>query len=177
MPKVTVSAELQDDVDRFRAQRKRESPDINTEPMAIFGRIYRISNRIAPHMEALFAEYGLERGEFDVLASLQRSGPPYQLSPTELYTALMISSGGLTHRLQRLEKAGLVRRTPSPSDGRSMLVGLTDEGYRRVKDAFARDMALEQSWLKPLSKAERETLAGLLRRLYAGLPEFRKDSG
>ena len=82
-----------DDVDLFIAQRAKESPGIDTEGMAIFGRIYRIATRISPHMEALFARHGLERGEFDVLATLQRNGPPYRLSPTALYTSLIVSSG------------------------------------------------------------------------------------
>src|SRR5690554_4639475 len=76
--------EQTDDVDVFINQRAVESPGINTEGMAIFGRISRIASRLAPHMEALFARHGLERGEFDVLATLQRNGPPYRLSPTAL---------------------------------------------------------------------------------------------
>src|SRR5690606_38477611 len=138
------------------------SPDINTEGMAIFGRIYRIATRVAPHMDALFARHGLERGEFDVLATLQRSGPPYRLSPTALYTSLMVSSGGLTHRLKRLEAAGLITRVPSPDDGRSLIVALTEEGQQRTKAAFKEDMQLEASWLATLSVNERGELAALL---------------
>jgi DNA-binding MarR family transcriptional regulator len=157
-------------VDHFVAQRRRETPDIDAEPMLVLGRIYRIATRMAPHIETLFSRHGLERGEFDVLATLQRGGPPYTLSPTDIYTSLMISSGGLTHRLKRLEKAGLVRRVPSPSDGRSLLVSLTDEGYSRTRDAFAEDMRLEMSWLAALSPEERKILAALLRKLHAAIP-------
>lgn len=165
-----------DDVDHFVAQRRRESPDIDAEPMLIFGRINRIAARMAPHMEELFAGHGLERGEFDVLATLQRSGPPYTLSPTELYTSLMISSGGLTHRLKQLEKAGLIRRMPSPADGRSMLVQMTEQGYARTRQAFAEDMRLEMKWLQALQPDERKTLAALLRRLYAAMPVHSGDA-
>lgn len=161
-----------DEVDRFIAQRAKESPDLDTEGMAIFGRIHRIASRIAPHMEALFGRYGLERGEFDVLATLQRSGPPYRLSPTALYTSLMVSSGGLTYRLKRLEAAGLVSRLPSPDDGRSLIVVLTDEGRKLTSAAFKEDMQLESSWLTTLTQEERRALALLLRKLGFAVPVF-----
>jgi DNA-binding MarR family transcriptional regulator len=168
--------DLTDDVDRFIAQRAIESPDIDTQGMAIFGRIHRIATRVAPHMEALFARHGLERGEFDVLATLQRSGPPYRLSPTALYTSLMVSSGGLTHRLKRLEAAGLVIRLPSPDDGRSLIVALTDEGQHRTRQAFNEDMQLEASWLAALTPDERRALTDLLRKLSFATPSFAKDN-
>jgi DNA-binding MarR family transcriptional regulator len=166
--------EIADDVDLFRAQRAVESPKIDTEGMAIFGRISRIAARMSPHMEALFARHGLERGEFDVLGTLHRSGPPYRLSPTSLFTSLMVSSGGLTHRLKRLEGAGLVRRIPSSNDGRSLIVELTKAGLARAKAAFEEDMRLERSWLAELPISERQQLAMLLRRLNAALPDHDK---
>lgn len=165
-----------DDVDHFIAQRAKESPDIDTAGMAIFGRIHRIATRVGPHMEALFARHGLDRGEFDVLATLQRSGPPYKLAPTALYTSLMLSSGGLTHRLKRLEAAGLIRREPSPDDGRSLIVALTDEGQQRTRKAFNEDMQMEVSWLAVLTAEERRTLADLLRKLGFATPTFVKKS-
>jgi DNA-binding MarR family transcriptional regulator len=175
-PNDPQTPDLTDDVDRFIAQRAMESPEIDTAGMAIFGRIHRIATRVAPHMEALFARHGLERGEFDVLATLQRSGPPYSLSPTALYTSLMVSSGGLTHRLKRLEAAGLVRRVPSPNDGRSLIVALTDEGQRRTRQAFNEDMQLEASWLAALTAEERRALADLLRKLGLATPTYDKNA-
>lgn len=173
--KLLIAPEKMDDVDLFIAQRATESPDADTEGMAIFGRIYRISAQIAPHIEALFARHGLERGEFDVLATLQRSGPPYRLSPTTLYTSLMVSSGGLTHRLKRLETAGLIKRIPSPDDGRSLIVELTSKGQKLTRAAFKEDMQLESSWLAALSIGERRELAVLLRNLGFAVPIFGKE--
>jgi DNA-binding MarR family transcriptional regulator len=164
-----------DDVDLFITQRATESPAIDTEGMAIFGRIYRLATRVAPHMDALFARYGLERGEFDVLATLQRNGPPYRLTPTTLYTSLMVSSGGLTHRLKRLEAAGLVSRIPSPDDGRSLIVALTDKGRKLTQGAFEEDMRLESCWLAALDLNERRVLADLLRKLGFAVPIFGKE--
>jgi DNA-binding MarR family transcriptional regulator len=172
-----AKGKTEDDVDFFRAQRAAESPDIDTEGMAIFGRIYRLAIRIAPHMEALFARHELERGEFDVLATLQRSGRPYRLSPTALYTSLMVSSGGLTHRLKRLEAAGLIRRIPSPDDGRSLIVELTEAGYARASAAFAEDMRLEAGWLAALPPERRRELADLLRELSFAVPTYEKENG
>jgi DNA-binding MarR family transcriptional regulator len=159
----------QDHVDRLRGQWARELPDLDTEPMAILGRAMRITNMVRPSIEATFAAFNLDRGEFDVIATLRRSGPPYRLTPTDMYTSLMISSGGLTHRLDRLEKAGLIRREKSLHDGRSMLVALTDKGIALSEAAFRKDMASELSFLEALDSAERKALASLLRKLIVGI--------
>lgn len=158
-----------DHVDRLRAQWARELPDLDTSPMAVLGRIYRISNLVRPGIEATFAAFGLDRGEFDVISTLRRSGPPYRLTPTELYTSLMISSGGLTHRLGRLEKAGLVERLPSPSDGRSLIVGLTEKGNALAEQAFRTDMANEAAVLSAMDPARRAALETLLRELHVAI--------
>ena len=81
----------EDHVDRLRRQWAKELPDLNTEPMAILGRAMRLTNMVRPSIEATFAGYGLDRGEFDVIATLRRSGAPYRLTPTEMYCLLMIS--------------------------------------------------------------------------------------
>lgn len=159
----------QDHVDRLRAQWARELPDLDTQPMAILGRAFRLGNMVRPSIEATFAGFGLDRGEFDVIATLRRSGPPYRLTPTEMYSLLMISSGGLTHRLDRLEKAGLIRREKSPQDGRSVQVALTERGAALAEQAFRTDMASELAFLQPLDETERAMLAGLLRKLILGI--------
>jgi DNA-binding MarR family transcriptional regulator len=167
---MTTETDL-DHVDRLRAQWARELPDLDTAPMAVLGRIYRISNLVRPGIEATFAAFGLDRGEFDVISTLRRSGPPYRLTPTELYTSLMISSGGLTHRLGRLEKAGLVERLPSPSDGRSLIVGLTEKGKALSEQAFRTDMANEANVLSAMDADRREKLESLLRELHLAIAD------
>ncbi|WP_428428866.1 MarR family winged helix-turn-helix transcriptional regulator [Pararhizobium sp.] len=162
---VAEDTENPDHVDRLRGQWQRELPDLDTEPMAILGRAYRLANLVRPSIEATFASFGLDRGEFDVISTLRRSGPPYRLTPTELYTSLMISSGGLTHRLDRLKKSGLILRQRSQDDGRSMAVGLTEEGIRLAEAAFRVDMASEVTFMSELSVEERTDLAALLRKL------------
>lgn len=160
-----------DHVDRLRAQWKRELPDLNTEPMAILGRARRLSNLVARGIEETFSGFGLDRGEFDVIATLRRSGPPYRLTPTEMYTMLMLSSGGLTHRLDRLEKSGLIAREKSERDGRSFIVSLTPRGKDLAERAFRADMANELAVLRALSAKERQALGALLRKLLHNVEE------
>lgn len=158
-------AEAQDGVDMRRAQWAAELPDLDTRGMAILGRMRWITLNLRPSIEAIFKKYGLDSGEFDVIATLRRSGPPYCLRPTELYRWLMISSGGLTARLTRLEKAGLVARLPDPEDARSTLVQLTAEGAALAERAFREDMAFESQVLAALTPEEAATLETLLRKL------------
>jgi len=160
-----------DQVDRARAQWAKELPDLDTGPMEVLGRIWRLSRLATPSIEATFASFGLDRGEFDVVGTLRRSGPPYRLTPTELYRSLMIASGSLTHRLGRLEKAGLVRRVPSENDGRSLAVQLTDEGVRRAEAAFREDMASEADVISSFDPDKRARLAALLRELTFAVEE------
>jgi DNA-binding MarR family transcriptional regulator len=147
-----------------------ERPDLPALPMAIFGRLADAAERMTrDHMDPLFAEAGLQRGEFDVLATLRRSGEPYMLSPTQLYEALMISSGGMTNRLDRLEHAGLAERRPDPNDRRGKLIALTDAGKRLVDETIGRHVANEERLLSVLTTAEQERLNTLLKKLSAGL--------
>lgn len=155
----------QDHIDRARAQWAKQLPDLDTGPMAILGRIYRLSRLVTPSIEATFASFNLDRGEFDVIGTLLRSGPPHRLTPTELYRSLMIASGSLTHRLGRLEKAGLIKRVPSDHDGRSLAVQLTDEGMGRAEAAFRLDMAKEAGAIAGFDPEKKAQLADLLRDL------------
>jgi len=148
----------------------RERPELPALPMAVFGRLADAAERVTrDHMDPLFAQSGLQRGEFDVLATLRRSGAPYRLSPTQLYGALMISSGGMTNRLDRLENAGLVERHPDPGDRRGKLIALTENGKRVVDETIARHVANEERLLAVLTAAEQEQLNALLRKLITGL--------
>lgn len=165
VPQAMTPTPPPDHVDRLRAQWAGELPGLDTEPMAVLGRIYRIGRLVGRHVEQHFAAYGLDRGEFDVLSTLRRSGPPYRLTPTELVGSLMASSGGMSHRLGRLERAGFIARAPAEHDRRSLLVQLTPAGQALAEEAFRTDMALESAFLDGLPDDEREQLAGLLRVL------------
>lgn len=154
-----------DGVDARRAQWTRVLPDLDTRGMAILGRMRRITLELRPGIEAIFARHGLDSGEFDVLATLLRHGAPHRMRPTELYRSLMISSGGLTDRLNRLAKAGLIERAPAPEDARSLLVILTPKGQALAEQAFREDMAWEAAVLDALTEEEQDRLGDLLRKL------------
>lgn len=154
-----------DPVDAILAQWKRERPDLDVSPMGIIGRMTRISKHLERGIQETFSEFGLNVGEFDVLATLRRSGQPYQLSPTELFNTLMVSSGTMTHRVDRLEQADLVKRIPDPDDRRGMLIQLTQKGFSLIEQAVAAHVANEHRLLSGLDEAERSLLIQLLRKL------------
>jgi DNA-binding MarR family transcriptional regulator len=138
--------------------------------MALLGRLSEASERVLrDFLNPLFAEAGLQPGEFDVLATLRRSGEPCMLSPTRLYEAAMISSGGMTNRLDRLEKAGLVERRPDPDDRRGKLIALTASGRKLIDETITRHVANEERILSVLNPAEQESLNTLLKKLISGL--------
>jgi DNA-binding MarR family transcriptional regulator len=148
----------------------RERPDLPSLPMALLGRLSDASERVLrDHLNPLFAEAGLQPGEFDVLSTLRRSGDPYMLSPTKLYEAAMISSGGMTDRLDRLERAELIQRRPDPTDRRGKLIALTPAGRRVVDETITKHVANEVRLLSVLTNAEQEKLNALLKKLIAGL--------
>jgi DNA-binding MarR family transcriptional regulator len=158
-----------DHVDNVIAQWAGERPDLDTRPFAIVGRIGRAGHLLDAAVEAKLEPHGLSRWSWDVLTALRRSGPPYRLTPTALYRALMRTSGAISNRLKRLEQQGLVRRVPDPADGRGVLVELTSAGKRLVDSVIAEHLENERRLLAGLNRAEQRELAGLLRKLLIGL--------
>ena len=153
----------QDAVDRIVEQWAQERPELETAAMAVFGRVFRLSRLVGDEMETVYARHGLGRPDFDVLATLRRSGPPYELSPGALASSMMLSSGGTTARLDRLEKAGLVHRGADPHDRRGVLVRLTPHGRRTVDEAVAAGLARQQELLRHLPPEQQARLNALLR--------------
>jgi DNA-binding MarR family transcriptional regulator len=154
---------VRDHVDVILDQWREELPDLDPAPMGVVGRISRLARLLQERMEPVFAEYGLNGGEFDVLATLRRSGAPYRLTPSALGRSLMVTSGGITKRLKALEEAGLVSRSASSVDGRSSPVQLTPRGRKLVETVVAAHVENEERLLAPLDQRERAQLAELLR--------------
>ena len=121
-----------DGVDEIIDHWRRERPELDASPVGVIGRISRLSREIEARLEPVYAEHGLEHGWHDVLATLRRGGPPYELRASEFTKGLMITSSGATKRLDRLERAGLITRRPDPGDRRGILIALTDEGRRMI---------------------------------------------
>ena len=154
-----------DHVDRVLSQWARVRPELDTSPVAVIARLGRAAAYVSAGVDARMEEFGLSRASWDVLASLRREGPPHRLSPTQLYVGLMRSSGAMTHRLRRLERDGLIRRTPDLDDARGMLVELTAEGILLVDRIAPLHLQNERALLSTLGQEEQETLAQLLRKL------------
>jgi len=158
-----------DHVDHLIEQWGRVLPELDVSPMAVIARISRLCRILERDVDAIYAEYGLNHAQFGVLAALRRAGPPYRRSPTELYNSLLITSGAVTNRLERLTAAGLVRRVPDPSDGRSLLVALTPKGLRLIDRLVELHYGREAELLESLGTRERDTLTSILRNLLLAL--------
>lgn len=158
-----------DAVDAILAQWQRERPDLDVSPMGLIGRLKRCELLLQRGLEPVFAVHGLGRWEFDVLATLRRSGAPHALTPTALFSAMMVSSGTMTHRLQRLEAAGWVQRATHPDDARSQLVALSPAGLALIDRVVTEHVANERRLLGALSPAEQHALNQGLARLLAAL--------
>ncbi|WP_126286702.1 MarR family winged helix-turn-helix transcriptional regulator [Burkholderia stagnalis] len=160
------------------AQWRAERPDLDASSMLVMGRLQEAALAIArDRLNPLFARYGMQPGEFDVLATLRRGGAPFALTPTALYDALMMSSGGMTARIDRLQKAGWVERRPNPVDGRGTLVALTDAGRALIDDAVVAHIDNQRVLLAALSTAEQAQLARLLGKLLGGLGDAGGEGG
>jgi DNA-binding MarR family transcriptional regulator len=159
---------LRDHVDFVMDQWRKECPELDVSSMAVSSRVFRLSTLAAHDVERRYKTHGLNHGEFDVLATLYRSGPPYALNPQRLIGAMLLSSGAMTHRLDRLEAGKFIERRANPEDRRSVLVSLTAAGLATIKRALADYVDDLDRLLLPLEAGERATLAGLLRKLLAG---------
>jgi DNA-binding MarR family transcriptional regulator len=160
-----------DHLDLILAQWRRERPDLNVAPIGVLGRLFRTAQLADIALAQQLAEHDLQPGWFDLLAALRRSGEPYELNPSQLMLATMLSSGGMTKRLDRLAEAGLIERRPDPSDRRGTLVKLTRRGKARIDEAVEAHVANEERLLEALKPAERRTLDSLLRLLLASLEQ------
>ena len=157
----------EDHVDRILAQWTRERPDLDIGPMGLLGRLARLSTYLGREVEKTFSQFGLSSASFDVLAALRRSGPPYRLSPGDLLSTTMITSGTMTNRIDQLEKAGLVERLTNPEDRRSVLIALKPEGLALVERTVTAHVANQHRLTALLEPDERAALDRIARKYLA----------
>lgn len=147
-----------------------ERPGLDLEPAAVIGRIRRASALIEERISTLLAQFGIRNpGDFDTLAVLRREGAPFEMSPKELASRLLVTSAGLSGRLDRLEDVGWVQRTPHPEDRRSTIVTLTEDGASLVDDVYERVLSTYDDALGLVDGRRREELADLLRAILINL--------
>jgi DNA-binding MarR family transcriptional regulator len=156
-------------MDAIVAQWRRERPDLDTSGIALLGRLFRASNLADAALAEGLRGHRLRGGWFDILAALRRSGEPFELNPTELMRTTMLSSGGMTKRLDRMAEAGLIERRQDRNDRRGVMVRLTARGRAAIDSALEGHVANEARLLKGLTRAERRALDDLLRKVLAGL--------
>jgi DNA-binding MarR family transcriptional regulator len=159
----------EDLIDDVLAGWRGTDPAFDVAPLEVTGRLSRIGPLLARRQEAVFGRFGVNRGEVGALSALRVAGPPHRLSPTRLGRGLMLSSAGVTSRIDRLERRGLVRRLPDPDDRRGVIVELTDDGMALVDEAVAAVSQSDRQLLTRLDAKEAAQLEGLLRKLLAGL--------
>jgi DNA-binding MarR family transcriptional regulator len=161
----TVTGSPRDEVDRLISAWRRERPDLDVSPLEVLSRVTRLARHLDRARRTAFAERGLETWEFDVLSALRRAGTPYQLSPGQLLTQTLVTSGTMTNRVDRLAAKGLVVRGPDPSDRRGVLVRLTDSGRELADSALTGLLKNERELLSALPDERLEVLGSLLREL------------
>jgi len=168
---------MRDEVDRLVEAWQRERDDLDLRPMEVLSRVTRLALHLDRARRAAFADHSIESWEFDVLAALRRSGPPYQLSPGRLLKETLVTSGTMTNRVDRLEARGLVERLPDPNDRRGVLVRLTRPGRLTVDGALEGLLDREHALLAGLDKVDQRRLAGLLRTLVVPFEDGDDEQG
>ena len=158
-----MAAREQDAVDRIVEQWTAERPDLDSSPIGVIGRVSRLSRLVDRRLAENFARFGLENWMYDVLATLRRSGPPYELTAGMLVRRTMVTTGAITNRIDRLAERGLVERSADAGDRRKVIVRLTPAGLALVDEVAEAHMAVEHEILGDLSPRQRAALADLLR--------------
>jgi DNA-binding MarR family transcriptional regulator len=158
-----------DHVDHLTRQWSERRPELDLSGLNVAARVLRLQRILERDTADLLRPYDLNEGEVQVLAALRRASPPHELTPTELYRSLLLSSGAMTNRLDRLEGAGLVQRLPDPADGRRVIVRLTEQGRELIDEAMDAHTAALDRLFSVLSDEERTGLEDHLRRLLSRL--------
>ncbi|MFB9234477.1 MarR family winged helix-turn-helix transcriptional regulator [Plantactinospora siamensis] len=147
------------------AQWRRERPDLDPSPLLIVGRIQRLADVLDAVLRPPFAAAELGNGEFDVLAALRREGEPYTLTAGQLSQRMLVTTGAVTKRVDRLIARGLVSRSVADADARGRLVGLTPAGVTMTDRLIEEHLANEAAILRELTDGDRRTLERLLATL------------
>jgi DNA-binding MarR family transcriptional regulator len=151
-----------DSIDKRRKQWAKQMPELNTEPMALTARLLQVSKQINDELNTTYKRYKLSDAGFDVLATLLRAGSPHSLSPSELLKQMLITSGTMTTRIDKLEKKGFVKRTSKKEDKRSVSVALTKKGLKLIKEIMAEHMKIQEKIVSVYEKQEQDLFIALL---------------
>jgi DNA-binding MarR family transcriptional regulator len=159
-----VREQEQDRLGEMLDEWRRVRPETDIEAMAIVPRILRLAYLWDRFVQELTASFDLQRGWLDVLSALRRTGPPHRLPATRLARTVLLTSGGMTARIDRMEEAGFIRRLDDPTDRRGVLVELTRTGKDAVEKIIDAQRDHYEPVLSVLTRAERKLFADMLRR-------------
>lgn len=168
---------MNDRVDNIIQEWRERRPELDFTSSKVVTRLLRAAHYVQARLDDIAAAYGLSHtGDLDVLLDLDRADPDRGRTPTELAEIQLVTPGGMTVRLNRLQQAGLIERRPNPSDGRGVLIRLTPLGRDLARDALAPVIDTQTDSLRSLGTSDQYALADLLRDLLVSLgdvPPFR----
>jgi len=160
-----------DVIDMLVVEWKKERPELDAEAMHVVGRILKLGKILERRASKVLRECDLQYTELDVLATIRRSGSPYELAPKQLMKSVLITSGAMTALLERLSKLDLIYRAPDQKDGRIRLVGLTQKGKDKIDKAIKIRFNEAKSAVKIFDRADHETLSLLLKKMLKSLEQ------
>lgn len=166
-PRAAADAPTLDVVDRLLARWREARPDLDPSPLEVVGRVIVLAQHLERSVESALERHGLSLGQFDILATLRRNGKKGGLTPSQLLESVVLSSGGMTARLDALAEAGYVTRKASEQDRRMVVIELTSKGRRVIDHATKTRFKEAKDSLPPLGADEMATLTTLLRKWLA----------
>ncbi|MER7443426.1 MarR family winged helix-turn-helix transcriptional regulator [Micromonospora avicenniae] len=155
----------EDRIAEIVGQWRRERPDLDASPLLIIGRIQQLAEALDTALRPTFAAADLGNGDFNVLAALRREGEPYTLTAGQLSQRMLVTTGAVTKRVDRLIARGLVSRSVSAADARGRVVGLTSAGVTLTDQLIEKHLANEEAMLRGLTDNDRRALEHLLATL------------
>ncbi len=158
-----------DIIDHLVSDWKRERPELDASAMQIVGRILKLGKILERRAGLALKENNIHYTDLDVLATIRRSGKPYQLTPKELMKSVLITSGAMTTLLDRLTKLDLIFRANDPKDGRIKLACLTNKGKGIIDKAIEIRFKEAKESVNVLNNAEHAQFSALLKKLLFSL--------
>jgi DNA-binding MarR family transcriptional regulator len=154
-----------DSVDRIMQAWREREPRLDSSSLEVTGRLLLCAAYYERVVDTVLQPFGLSTADFDVLNTLRRVGDRHGSKPSDLARSSLITTGAMTSRLDRLQRAGLIRRTPDPTDRRGVLVQITPRGDTIARRALRELIAANQAFLQPLDGQQRDAIASGLRQL------------
>jgi DNA-binding MarR family transcriptional regulator len=152
----------QDRIDRMNVVWRQVRPDLDPSPLELVGRILVLAKHLEKSVEVALKKHKLSLGAFDILATLRRKGT--KMTPGELIKSVILSSGAMTNRLDRLENAGLIKRQQDTKDRRGVVVTLTPKGKKLIDKATETRFQEAADVISVLNEMDRNDLICLLRK-------------